>query len=710
MITQIVSDAAALAKTMRIMKTQRNLSMPATIIPPMRDLLNRSLSRLAGFLTALSPFAIAFVVAAVQPLDAATHPLDPLDETEIVRAAQILLDGGVAAPGAIFQSVELREPSKELVLGFHPGDPITRSAIVYFRQNEQSFRSMVNLSEGTFSPPVEIPKSQGQLGLTISELVNFGFLFDDPEFKAALAKRGLDTPEELAQVFVTPLTPGSFGLPEERRRIVKAQMYFVEGAGINLYARPIEGVQAIIDLDKQKVLRVLDSGVIPIPSDNHNFDEATVAARYGLRPPMKPIRILQPEGSNVSMAGHFLEWQKWRFHVRFDRRAGTIISLVTFDGQSVLYQGSLAEVFVPYQDPDQNWFYRTYMDEGEFGFGALASPLTRGLDLPENSVLLNGIISAAIPDPELPVVPLELPNVLGIFERVTGNPVWRHYEQFASDGPLYEGRAEVELVVRMIAQVGNYDYMIDWVFTQAGAIRIDVSLTGIDVAKGVRSKTLSDPTAAEDTAYGTLVAPYLSAINHSHHFNFRLDLDINGRTNSFALGELKTVTNLGRSPRKSVWVTEEKVLSSEEQAQIDNGEIWRVFNPDKSNPQGYHTSYVLEDHARGEPLLAKEDYKRAGFIAHDLWITAYHPEERYAAGETPNQNPDEPGLPQYIQNNESIERADIVLWHTLSFHHVPVAEDYPVLPREKISFELKPANFFPRNPALDLRRAPFEKP
>ena len=174
---------------------------------------------------------------------------------------------------------------------------------------------------------------------------------------------------------------------------------------------------------------------------------------------------------------------------------------------SVLYQGALAEVFVPYQDPDQNWFYRTFMDEGEFGLGALSSPLARGLDVPENAVLMNATISAAIPDPDVPVVPLELQNVVGIFERVTGNPVWRHYEQFASEGPLYEGRAEVELVVRMIAQAGNYDYMIDWVFTQAGAIRVDVSLpvsTWLKACPAAPSPTVTAPPTPPSTALSLL--------------------------------------------------------------------------------------------------------------------------------------------------------------------------------------------------------------
>ena len=46
----------------------------------------------------------------------------------------------------------------------------------------------------------------------------------------------------------------------------------------------------------------------------------------------------------------------------------------------------------------------------------------------------------------------------------------------------------------------------------------------------------------------------------------------------------------------------------------------------------------------------------------------------------------------------------------LEANHATATEDWPVLTRETMSFGLKPVNFFDRNPALDLRRAPFEAP
>ncbi len=627
------------------------------------------------------------------------HPLDPLTPDEIIQAASILLQAGAAKPGAIFQSVELRDPPKAQVLAGAAN--LRRQATVFYRQSRQSFRSTVNLSAGTFTPPSHIPPGDGQLGLTIQEVLDFSFAFEDPAFLAALARRGVRAPAQLAKVLVTPLTAGSFGLPEESQRIVKAQMYLTEGAGINLYARPLEGMQAIMDLDARRVIRVIDTGAVPVPAATHEFDEASVAARHGLRPPLKPIRITQPAGTNFSINGQFVEWQKWRFHARFDRRTGPVVSLVTYDRRPVMYQGSLSEIFVPYQDTGTHWYYRTFMDAGEFGFGLLASPLAPGLDVPENAVLLDAVVSAALPDPTVPVVPLPLSRVIGVFERLTGSPAWRHFEQLSNGA--YEGRAEVELVVRSIAQVGNYDYLLDWVFTQSGVIRAEIGLTGIVAPKAVASLA-----GADEGATSTPVAPQLLAPFHSHFFNFRLDLDVDGPQNSFVLGELETRRGVP-GPRRSGWRLDERVIGSERDGQLDHGHAqWRVINPNRRNAWGQPTSYLVETHDAVEPLLDPADYRRAGFIGHSLWVTAYDPEQRYAAGDTPNQNPGTPGLPQYVRDNRSLVNRDIVLWVTLGHHHVTQSEDWPVMSRSRLALELKPSNFFDRNPALDLRRAPFE--
>jgi primary-amine oxidase len=98
--------------------------------------------------------------------------------------------------------------------------------------------------------------------------------------------------------------------------------------------------------------------------------------------------------------------------------------------------------------------------------------------------------------------------------------------------------------------------------------------------------------------------------------------------------------------------------------------------------------------------------QRAGFLNAQFWVTPYRREERYAAGDYINQNPGGEGLAKWTLADRSVEDTDVVVWYTLGVTHIPRPEDWPVMPVHRAGFQLMPAGFFSRNPALDVPHSP----
>jgi primary-amine oxidase len=266
-------------------------------------------------------------------------------------------------------------------------------------------------------------------------------------------------------------------------------------------------------------------------------------------------------------------------------------------------------------------------------------------------------------------------------------------------------------VVRSASQVGNYDYLVDYVFQQNGSINIDVIATGIDAVKGVATKHLKDATAAKDTQYGSLIAPHLVAPNHDHYFNFRLDFDIDGQNNSFVHTALKRGKAVANSPRKSFWVTNPKMVEREMEGRlrIDNDKpaLYTVTNTNVQGVYGHHPAYAIlpRDSAAYGPYDYENDppMKRNAYIGYSFWNTLYDQDKRYAGGKFAFASDGSDTLATWVKKNRKIKNQDLVTWYTIGFHHVPHTEDWPVMSGHQVGIELRPYNFFASNPAMSIR-------
>ncbi|MFQ5742177.1 MAG: primary-amine oxidase [Acidobacteriota bacterium] len=625
-----------------------------------------------------------------------TDPLDALATDELIAVTEVLEASGHVDDDTRYHLVNLHEPPKSEILSWEPGDPLHRQAFVVVRQGSRAFEAVVDLSNHSLTSWREVEGAQPNL--LEEEIVAGGEVVkSNPDWQAAMRRRGIT---DFNAILCTALSPGYYGIAEEQgRRLGKAVCFDLTGAE-NFWGRPIEGLTTLVDLDTFEVMRVIDTGSMPVPTAPVDYDERSAGP---VREVPTSISIEQTEGPSFHVNGHEVSWQKWNFHFRIDPRVGLMVSRVRYaDGgrlRSVLYQGSLAELFVPYMDPDVGWYWRTYMDAGEYLVGASATPLEPGVDCPGNARYFDLVLADRRGKPQ------SKRRAACLFERYAGNVSWRHWDFLSGQT---ETRKKRDLVLRMVATIGNYDYTFDWTFQQDGTIRVGVASSGIEQVKAVASRTAIDDDQNGNTAYGRFVSEHTVAVNHDHFFNFRLDLDVDGTDNSFLRESLRTVALGQERPRRSVWILDSQIAQLEGQGKLrislERPALWRVINPSVLGPVGYPVSYEIKPSANAVSLMVPEDFpqRRAGFIGYHLWVTPYRAEERYAAGDYPAQSKGGDGLPSWTGANRSIEQTDIVVWYTLGFHHVVRAEDWPVLPTSWQSFELRPFDFFAGNPALDL--------
>ncbi|ELY51118.1 tyramine oxidase [Natronococcus jeotgali DSM 18795] len=645
------------------------------------------------------------------------HPLAPLPPAEIERSWSIVLEECELSEDARAIEITLAEPPKAALRAFEDGDsrPERRARVVARDKTERvSYEGVVSLDDDAVVEWREIERGQprmiGEEFVEVEETVT-----ETEEFREAVRRRGADP--DLA--IVTAWSAGYDFVPEDidrDRRLAHGIAWVqddADGEGAEAYNRPLSGIHAWVDLDDREVVKVVDTGpktediVGDLRTSYYRED------KRNLREDLEPYNVIQPEGPSWEVEGHTVEWQNWHVRVGFNHREGLVLHDVSYeddgDERTILRRASWPEVVTAYNDPDPDHDWKAPFDVGEYGLGRLANSLTEGCDCLGymhywDAALNDGDGNAQV-----------IPNAICLHEEDYGL-LWKHYDWRVDD---HEVRRNRRLVISFISTIGNYDFGFYWYFYQDGSIEGEVRLTGCN-ATGLLGED------DRETGYAETIGPGHKSMLHQHVFNCRLDFEVDGPTNTVREVNLREVpygpegydpTPHADADRKhlnphgnAAYVDRTRFERESEAKRLTDthaGRYWEIVNEDvRNDATGEPVGYRLvggDGTNTAFPMQAGSGVaKRAGFAKKHLWVTRYDDDERFPAGDYPNQHPGGEGLPEWTEADRSIANEDLVVWYNLCQTHVSVPEDWPILPAKMVSFKLQPAHFFEENPAIDV--------
>ncbi|TVU29445.1 hypothetical protein EJB05_21010 [Eragrostis curvula] len=643
-----------------------------------------------------------------------SHPLDPLSAAEIAVAVATVRAAGrtpEVRDSMRFVEVVLLEPEKNVVAladayffpPFQPSllprtkgsavipsrlPPRRARLVVYNKQTNETSIWVVEFSEvhaatrggqhrGKVISSEVVPDVQPAMdAMEYAECE--ATVKSYPPFIEAMKKRGID---DMDLVMVDAWCAGYYSDADAPNRRIGKPLIFCrtesDSPMENGYARPVEGIHVVVDMQNNVVIEFEDRKLVPLPPPDHLRNYTPGETRGGVdRSDVKPLIISQPEGPSFRINGYFVEWQKWNFRIGFTPKEGLVIHSVAYTDESrgrrpIAHRLSFVEMVVPYGDPNEPHYRKNAFDAGEDGLGKNAHSLKKGCDC-------LGFIK---------YFDAHFTNFTGGVETIE-NCVCLHEEDH---GILWKHQ--------------------DWRtgLAEDGKIESEVKLTGI--------LSLGALMPGEQRKYGTTIAPGLYAPVHQHFFVARMDMAVdckpNEPYNQVVEVNVKVESEGPNNVHNNAFYAEEKLLRSELQAMRDcdpsSVRHWIVRNTRNVNRTGQPTGYKLIPGSNCLPLALPEAkfLRRAGFLKHNLWVTAYKKDEMFPGGEFPNQNPriDE-GLATWVKKDRPLEETNIVLWYVFGITHIPRLEDWPVMPVEHIGFMLMPHGFFNCSPAVDVPPGP----
>ncbi|KAL7916814.1 copper amine oxidase [Trichoderma velutinum] len=656
------------------------------------------------------------------------HPFDPLRPEEINRVADIVRPA-FAGQSLNFRVITLKEPPKAEMIDFlereHRNEPERKrpsrcarvEALVKPQAGKHELHELfVNLDESKITGQKHLIGKHSYIDSAYMKEVEAACLADKQVQEEI---RKLDLPPGSTAI-VEPWAYATDGANDMSERITMCWFYcrHFDHPDVNYYAYPLDICAEISEqLQVIRVYRLPGAKDEKINNDDRPYDRRKIHAASSseyhpdLRPKprstTKPYQVIQPDGPSFQIQGNLLNWENWSFRVGFNYREGLTLHDIRYDGRSLFYRLSLAEMFVPYGDPRAPYPRKAAFDLGNDGAGINANNLQLGCDCLGTIKYFDAWHNTQSGEP------MKLPNVVCCHEQDDGI-LWKHTNFRTGNAVVTRSRI---LVLQTIITVSNYEYIFAFQFAQDASIFYEVRATGI------LSTVPHHLDQKDNVPYGTVVAPGVLAPYHQHLFSLRIDPAVDGHQNTLSIEESHPMP-LGDpaidNPFGVGYHTVNQYVEKEGGFDLDisKGRVFKFINENKVNPiTGTPVGFKLLPHPSQMLLSHADSYhaKRSEFGQHAVWVTHYEDDDYFPSGRYTMQSSGGDGIASSIQrrdtsgSSKSVRNADIVVWHTFGSTHNPRIEDWPVMPSEKMMVGLKPVNFFTGNPGLDVPVSTQEK-
>lgn len=387
-----------------------------------------------------------------------------------------------------------------------------------------------------------------------------------------------------------------------------------------------------------------------------------------LRTDLKELVVVQPNGASFKIEGDVIRWQKWEIRLTFNFREGMVLHEVSYDKRPLFYRVSLSDMSIPYADPRPPFHKKQAFDLGDTGAGMMANDLKLGCDCLGAIAYKDGLIADDNGQP------LWKRNAICIHEQDSGL-LWKHTNYRTNRAAVVRRR---ELVIQSIITVSNYEYILAFIFDQAGQMEYEVRATGILSTQPI------DP--GVEVPWGTVVHDGVLATYHQHILSLRLDPELDGDEHNRLLYEeaIPLPRDPATNPHGNGYISQRTLLERSGGYDLDSkkNRIFLIDNPCKKNPvNGKNVAYKIHV-PPVQPILAEQNgihFNRAAFADHAIYVTKFQDEELYAGGQYTNQNKYTTGVRKWAARNDPISDEDIVVWIQFGLQHVPRVEDFPVM-------------------------------